>query len=164
MTPPKAGGPDSQAALDAYRAFAHAEADALFDERALDAQRRRLLDRLAHLGQTARVIPFPAALHPPLPASGVNRRWVSVAAAAGLIIGLVSGQFVHFFAPALGVRAGRVEAPAMSAPPRPAVDPRPAVAAAEDDGLLGEVDSMVQLRTAAELRVLDELTPLHDPR
>ena len=31
-----------------------------------------------------------------MPVSTGNRRWVSVAAAAGLIIGLVAGQLLHF--------------------------------------------------------------------
>jgi hypothetical protein len=34
----------------------------------------------------------------------------------------------------------------------------------QDDGLLDEVDFAVQVRSASELRALDELTPLHDPR
>lgn len=156
MTPPKAGGDDLQALLEAYRAFAQADADARFDEGRLEVQRQHILDRLAHLGQTAKVIPFPAALHG-APVSSINRRWVSAAAAAGLIIGLVTGQFLQVVSPR-GTRARQAEQPAVSAPARAAETP------AEDDGLLGEVDSRVQLRTAAELRVLDELTPFHDPR
>lgn len=155
---------DRSAALDAYRAAALAEADAHFDERALDAQRHKILERLAHLGHPAKVIRFPAALRGPLPAGGVNRRWIAGAAAAGLIIGLVSGQFIHVTAPSRRVAARQeITTPPEAAAPRspymPAVATMP-----QDDGLLGEIDSAVQLRSAAELRVLDELTPFHEPR
>ena len=34
----------------------------------------------------------------------------------------------------------------------------------QDDGLLDEVDFAVQVRSASELRVLDELTPFNEPR
>ena len=84
-----------KATLDAYRAAAHAEADAHFDERALETQRHKILARLAHLGQSAKVIRFPVAPQGELPVNTVNRRWISVAAAAGLIIGLLGGQLVN---------------------------------------------------------------------
>ena len=34
----------------------------------------------------------------------------------------------------------------------------------QDDGLLDEVDFAVQVRSASELRALDELTPFNEPR
>ena len=63
---------DTDAALAAYRDAAQAEADALFDDRTLDAQRARILDRIAHLGHHARVIRFPAAPVAPPPPAAVN--------------------------------------------------------------------------------------------
>jgi hypothetical protein len=39
-----------------------------------------------------------------------------------------------------------------------------AASAAVDDGLLGEIDYAVQLRSNSELRVLDELTLIDDSR
>ena len=86
---------DQNAALEAYRAAACAEADAHFDDRALETQRHKILARLAHLGHPAKVIRFPKAGNVDVPTAGVNRRWISVAAAAGLIIGLLGGQLVH---------------------------------------------------------------------
>ena len=50
---------DQNAALEAYRAAACAEADAHFDDRALETQRHKILARLAHLGHPAKVIRFP---------------------------------------------------------------------------------------------------------
>ena len=51
--------PDDAALLEVYRAAACAEADAHFDERALETQRHKILARLAHLGHPAKVIRFP---------------------------------------------------------------------------------------------------------
>ncbi|MEO8683122.1 MAG: hypothetical protein ABI665_29015, partial [Vicinamibacterales bacterium] len=82
-------------ALAAYRAAACAEADAHFDDRALEAQRHKILARIAHLGETARVIRFPGAPSGATTAPPISRNWISVAAAAGLIIGLISGQILH---------------------------------------------------------------------
>ena len=149
-------------ALKAYRAAANAEADAHFDERALEIQRHSILARLAHLGQSARVIRFPVTAHGEVPGNTVNRRWISVAAAAGLIVGLLGGQLVH-----LMPQPTRRLAPMTTtiAPSAARPDFAPAlVTYPQDDGLLDEVDFAVQLRSAAELRVLDELTPFNEPR
>ena len=57
----------------------------VFDDAVLDAQRAAILDRLAHLGHAARVLRFPAVRAEAAPSrAAVNRRWISVAAAAGL--------------------------------------------------------------------------------
>lgn len=151
------------AALEAYRAAAHAEADGHFGDRALEAQRHKILARLANLGHSAKVIPFPISSHVEAPAAGVNRRWISVAAAAGLIIGLLGGQIVHLVpqpARRLAPMASSIAPSATSAGYVPA-----RVSIPQDDGLLGEVDLAVQFRTASELRALDELTLfLHEPQ
>lgn len=153
---------DQKAALDAYRAAACAEADALFDERALETQRHKILARLAFLGHSAKVIRFPVAPHGDVPAHTVNRRWISVAAAAGLIIGLLGGQLVH-----LVPQPARRLAPMTTtiAPSAARPDFAPAlVTYPQDDGLLDEVDFAVQVRSVSELRALDELTPFNEPR
>jgi hypothetical protein len=154
--------PNDEQLLDAYRAAACAEADAHFDDRALETQRHKILARLAHLGHPARVIRFPKAPAGELPAPGVNRRWLTVAAAAGLIIGILGGQLVNM----LPQQGGRRAPMATSlAPSTPASHPSfLQTAAPVDDGLLGEIDSALQLRSAAELRVLDELTLADDSR
>jgi hypothetical protein len=154
--------PNDGRLLEAYRAAACAEADAHFDDRALEAQRHKILARLAHLGHPARVIRFPKAPTGELPAPSVNRRWISVAAAAGLLIGVLGGQFVNIVP-----RQPRRLAPMATSIAPSAAPPRPAfmqTAAPIDDGLLGEIDSALQLRSAAELRVLDELTFSDEPR
>jgi hypothetical protein len=153
--------PNDEQLLDAYRAAACAEADAHFDDRALEAQRHKILARLAHLGHPAKVIRFPKAPSGELPAPGVNRGWLTVAAAAGLIIGVLGGQVVNL----VPARNGRPAPLAISN--GPASGSRAAylqTAASADDGLLGEIDYALQLQSAAELRVLDELTLADDPR
>ena len=146
---------DQNATLEAYRAAACAEADAHFDDRALETQRHKILARLAHLGHPAKVIRFPKAGNVEMPTSGVNRRWISVAAAAGLIIGLLGGQLVHL------VPSNRRLAPMATsiAPSAPSSGPAfLPVLVPVDDGLLGEIELVMQARTANELRTLDEIT------
>lgn len=155
--------PGLDATLSAYREAAHAEADAHFDDRALEAQRHKILARLAHLGHHAKVIQFPWTAPAPIPATGVNRRWISIAAAAGLIIGLLGGQIVNLLPPQTRRMAPMASSIAPSASSLPGYVPARATLP-QDDGLLGEVDFAVQLRSASELRTLDELTPFHEPQ
>ena len=154
-------GPTDDALLATYRAAACAEADAHFDERLLEVQRHKILSRLAHLGHPARVIRFPKVPQGDLPQRAINRRWITVAAAAGLLIGLLGGQLVHIVPEPTRRLAPMATSIAPSAPMRRAIIP---AAAPVDDGLLGEIDLAVQMRSAGELRVLDELTPFHEPR
>lgn len=153
--------PSDDALLEAYRAAACAEADAHFDDRTLEAQRHKILARLAHLGHPAKVIRFPRAPHGDVPVSGVSRRWLSVAAAAGLLIGLLGGQLVHILPQQTRRLAPMATSIAPSAPSRQIV---PVAAPADDDGFLSEIENTVQLRSAGALRVLDEITPFHEER
>ena len=153
--------PTDDTLLEVYRTAACAEADAHFDDRALESQRHKILARLANLGHPAKVIRFPRASHGELPASSVNRRWISVAAAAGLLIGIVGGQFVHL----LPNQSRRVAPIAASIPPSAPAGPTfVQTAALGDDDFLGEIDYAVQVRTPVELRALAELTLIDDPR
>lgn len=146
---------------EGWRDAARAQADSLFDDTRLEAQRSRILDRLATLGKAARVLPFPRQNREVvMPVSTTSRRWISVAAAAGLIIGLVAGQLLHL-APLDGL--ARRDA-ALTVPPasRPASGPMRAVATdtlPSDDQFLDEIEATVQLRRAHSLRALDALTP-----
>jgi hypothetical protein len=152
--------------FDALRASAWHEVDAKFDEVALETQRTKILDKLAHLGQAARVLRFPARTREAaMPVSPISRRWLSVAAAAGLLIGLVAGQLIHFVpwdtrlhrtatpqlqtvATASRGQAGPVLVQHASSGPLGA-----------DDDLLDEIDEAMELRRAAQLRALDAFTP-----
>ncbi len=148
---------DEIAALEAYRAAACAEADAHFDDRALEAQRHKILARLAHLGHPAKVLRFPKAPQGELPSVNINRRWVSVAAAAGLIIGLLGGQLVHIVPQQTRRLAPMATSIAPSAPSSGTVLV-PASLSLDDD-LLSEIELVMQVRSASELRALDDFTP-----
>lgn len=148
---------NESAALEAYRAAACAEADARFDDRALETQRHKILARLAHLGHPAKVIRFPKTATGERPVGSVNRRWISVAAAAGLIIGLLGGQLVHLVPQNTRRLAPMATSIAPSAPEKPKIIP---ASVDLDDGLLGEIELVMTNRSAAELRALDDFTPL----
>lgn len=154
--------PDQSAVLDGYRAAANAEADAHFDEPALEAQRHTILARLAHLGHGAKVIRFPLANPVEAPSAPINRRWISAAAAAGLIIGLLGGQIVHLVPQPTRRLAPMASSMTPSANSNTAGFVPARMTIPQDDGLLSEVDFAVQLRSASELRTLDELTPFHE--
>ncbi len=161
MSPRNHSEHDERALLDAYRAAACAEADAHFDERALELQRHKILDKLAHLGHPAKVIRFPKAPAGELPGGRVNRRWISAAAAAGLIVGLLGGQLVHLM-PQQPRRAGNTAAVApQSTTLRPGILE---VSAPADDDLLDEIEMAMQVRAASELRALDAFTPLPEAK
>jgi hypothetical protein len=147
---------------DELRDLAVAQADSVFDDARLDAQRTRILDRLAYLGQTARVISFPRRnREAAMPVSSTGRRWISVAAAAGLIIGLVAGQLLHFVPSA--PRPARDDGGALQIVERPdsplLVPVSASVPMLSDDELMEEVEAAVQLRRVNSLRAIDALTP-----
>jgi hypothetical protein len=147
--------------LDGWRMEASREADAHFDEGTLESQRFRILDRLAHLGQAARVLPFPGPSFARTAQAGlVSRRWISAAAAAGLLIGIVTGQVLHVV-PVNRTQFAQPEAAQASArPPGAAIAQASAALPLTDDELLDEIDRAVQDRLRPqELRALDALTP-----
>jgi hypothetical protein len=152
--------------LDTLRSAAWREADAAFDDQALEAQRSKILDRLAHLGQVARVLRFPTRTREAaMPVSPMSRGWLSVAAAAGLLIGLVTGQLIHFVPWDTRLhRAAPSQAQTVGPPARGSAGPIVVHASANmvattDEQLLDEIDEAMQLRRAASLRALDAFTP-----
>jgi hypothetical protein len=147
--------------METLRDAAWQEADAAFDDAMLEAQRGKILARLANLGKAARVLRFPARMRDAsMPVSPISRRWVSVAAAAGLIIGLVAGQLLHFvpWESQLHRPGGQLQVSA----PRPQagiIVQSAAVVSLSDDELLDEIDEAMELRRAPNLRALDAFTP-----
>ena len=135
-----------------------AEADAALTPERAAAQRAAIL---ARLGATAdpRVLSFPPRAvdappsagrrsHAPRPALG----WMLTAAAAGLVVGVGTGQGLYVeWQPArpTPVQARIVTAPAAT----------PAVADEPDDAILGEVEFALSERGVDELQPLDAITP-----
>lgn len=84
--------------LEDVQALGRAEADAVFSDERLTAQRGQVLARLAQLDRPAKVISFPArTLQLSDPAAGrrITPAWLAVAAAAGLMLGVLSGELRH---------------------------------------------------------------------
>jgi hypothetical protein len=153
---------DLTAQMETLRNAAWQEADAVFDDAMLETQRAKILARLAHLGKAARVLRFPARMRDAaMPVSSISRRWVSVAAAAGLIIGLVTGQLLHLvpWESRLHRQTGDLQVSSPRTSGAAVLIQNAAVATLGDDGLLDEIDEAMQLRTAPNLRALDALTP-----
>lgn len=150
-------------ALDAYRAAARAEADRHFDDRALETQRARILARLEQAGQRARVLPFPGSTPPSRPGTGHTRRWISAAAAAGLLIGLITGQLLHVMP---GDNWVHRDPGRLGAPPRGSMAVVPAVATTSidaEDALLDAIDAAVTRRGATDLRAFDDFMFASEP-
>ena len=81
--------------LDDTRAVGIAAADAAFPAERLAAQQAQIMRRLEQLDEPARVISFPrfnARLDDRANGRRVAASWVAVAAAAGLVIGVIGGQ------------------------------------------------------------------------
>lgn len=81
--------------MDEMQTDAADAADDLFTPERLQAQQQQVMRRLEQLDQPARVIAFPAASRADANGSTGRRvavSWVGLAAAAGLVIGVISGQ------------------------------------------------------------------------
>jgi hypothetical protein len=145
--------------LDAYRAAARAEADAHFDERALEAQRQRILARLEQAGHRAKVLPFPGALATTRLGASTSRRWISAAAAAGLLVGLLTGQLLHVIPGNNWSRADRGPLTQPVAAPRRAIAPAVVQTSLDpDNALLDAIDAAVARHAVTDLRAFDDLT------
>ena len=150
--------------LDAYREAAHIEADSHFDERALEAQRQRILARLEQAGQRAKVLPFPGAAPTVRLGTRSSRRWISAAAAAGLLVGLLTGQLLHVMPgdnwvhPERAVLRGPAASARMKAVPAAVVK----TSLDADDALLDAIDTAVNRPLVTDLRAFADLT-FNDP-
>ena len=120
--------------MDELQADAADTADDIFTPERLQAQQQQVMRRLEQLDQPARVIAFPAASRADLNGSSGRRvaaSWVAVAAAAGLVIGVIGGQ--------VSARLSRPIAPVpVTAAVTPSVD-----ATLASDTTTGPVDSSV---------------------
>jgi hypothetical protein len=84
--------------LEDVQAVGRADADAVFTDERLERQRESVMDRLAELDRPSKVISFPAASlseRQALPRRRLNAGWLAAAAAAGLMIGVISVELSH---------------------------------------------------------------------
>lgn len=105
--------------LDDVRAAGIEAADRAFPPERLAAQQAQILRKLEQLDEPARVIAFPSATRlQGREASGrrVAPAWVGIAAAAGLVIGVIGGQWSARVAPAMAPAIATVAPPVAPEP------------------------------------------------
>jgi hypothetical protein len=134
-----------------------AEADRALTPDRLAAQQAQIARRLEGLGRPARVIAFPKAARAVINGNSHVRRWVTAAAAAGLIAGVGLGQVfdLHRSIDPRRVSVGTV-AHRSGAGAGDAV--RPAAAPVDDETMLSDAEAFNQPHVAA-LVPLEDLTP-----
>jgi len=141
-------------------AAAISDADAAFPADRLARQQARILHRIEQDGRPGRLIAFPAG-HAPDVSSTRTRpttRWIAGAAAAGLLIGLVTGHMTHDFAG--GVRRAPMSPQATIVQSETTgTTMRAAAAVMTDEEFLGQIEAAVDSTGPAALRPLDALTP-----
>jgi hypothetical protein len=147
-----------QAWLDEAAADARGEADQIFTEAHLEAQKGRILARLEQ-GAQARVLPFPAARDQQSISRRAAVRWISAAAAAGLLVGFSAPRLASL----LPQRTARIELVSSAADGRT----RPAgidaglgsATGTNEEAFLLELDAALEGPAIQELSAIDALTP-----
>jgi hypothetical protein len=151
--------------LDEVKAVADAEVDAAFPAERLAAQHAQIMRRLEQADEPARVLEFPrqsARIAREPHGRRVAPAWVGVAAAAGLVVGMISGQMTARHeqpaaAPAEASTAAIEVAPAAAVPATTAATPASHAGARPDGPSLLDMD--LEGYTPDTLRVFDEATP-----
>ena len=156
---------------------AEAEVAALFPPETLRAQQQDIARRLELVGRAARVITFPgrSAAQPsaPVSRSRVTRlasRWVAVAAAAGLFVGVAASSMFHFgprvdFArsntrrSASPVAARQVMSSAPARLSQSAGDTAVKAVVDMDDMFMSDLEAVLDRPHTSELVAFDALTP-----
>jgi hypothetical protein len=134
-----------------------AEADEVFPGDRLAIQQAQIARRLETLERPARVIAFPKAARAVISGNSHVRRWVTVAAAAGLIAGIGLGQVVPLrttiHTPQTAVAPARFTAPEAAVRAR---ELSPASTSLNDEELLSDAFASPKVKN---LSALDEMTP-----
>jgi hypothetical protein len=151
---------DLRAWLESMRAEAVDEADGAFPVERLAAQQANILRRLEAAERPARVIAFPKFAQPLSQRSSLTSRWITAAAAAGLVIGVALGQWMdlrHRFGP----QPGRTTDQMVASAPAPSSDMVLQTAGSlSDDALLMELDATISMHpSVGPLRAIDTITP-----
>ncbi len=126
-----------------------AAADARITSSRLDRQFDVISRRLQ--GQSGRVLPFPATVHRAMPQPSLHR-WVAVAAACGLLIGVGAGRLMD----TLDADDTTWRPASLSGTAYPG---RATIQQETDEEMLVEIDAAITRSRAREFRALDELTP-----
>jgi hypothetical protein len=137
-----------------------ADADAAFPVDRLAAQQAQITRRLEAMEHPARVLAFPKAARAVINGTSHVRRWVTVAAAAGLIAGVGLGQVLDIHR--TFDRTARVSTPishmtgTTSARAGTVIPP---TAVISDDDFLSDADAFSRPRVGSALLPLEDMTP-----
>ena len=104
------------------------------------------------------MLPFPGAAPTARLGAGSSRRWISAAAAAGLLVGLLTGQLLHVMP---GDNWVHPERTSLGPPPSARINTVPGVvktAVDADDALLDAIDIAVNRPLVTDLRAFADLT------
>jgi len=132
------------------------EADAALTPDRLAVQQTQIARRLEALERPARVIAFPKAARAVISGHSHVRRWVTVAAAAGLVAGLGLGQMVDFHR-SFVLPSSRAPQQVATSGIRPDTV-RPVALTTNDLEILSDADAFARRRVDA-LVPLEDLTP-----
>ena len=131
-----------------------------FSDKYLAVQREHIMRRLelaVGCRPAARILRFPAIARPVLATVHSTRRWLGAAAAAGLLVGIIIGQLVHWHpGPAIGIP--QTVAPASSANRAP-VAVGVSASSIADEEFIHELELVLSSLQVAGLVALDEITP-----
>jgi hypothetical protein len=144
--------------FESLRADAAAEADEVFGAERLAAQQAQIVRRLEALEHPARVIAFPRYTGPMSGEPTGRRRWIAVAAAAGLVVGLGLGQLLDFRRATSPTTVAQIESPAPTTTARFAVPPAPS-GQIGDEAFLQDVVASTPIRVPESLQYLNAITP-----
>jgi hypothetical protein len=148
------------AALEDAREAVLADASGACAPDRMERQHERIMRRVDALHAGPRVLPFPAAApHPqPAPRPWVFRRWVAIAAAAGLVVGLTAGRLLFDGGTRTTAVARPQAAPAAAMRPVPTLRALNADAADSDDQFLSEIELATAAPRTRELRAIYAFT------
>jgi hypothetical protein len=135
-----------------------AEADHALTPDRLAAQQAQIARRLEALERPARVIAFPKAARAVIGGHSHVRRWVTVAAAAGLVAGIGLGQMLDLHRSFESAHPATVSGPQLVRTTARKDTVRPVALTTNDLEILSDADAFARPRVAA-LVPLEDLTP-----
>lgn len=136
------------------------EADAAFPVDRMAAQQAQIVRRLEAMEHPARVLAFPRAARAVINGHSHVRRWVTVAAAAGLIAGVGLGQILDIHR--TFERTSRVSTPGSHMTATTAASAKTVVTPGRltgDDDFLSDADAFSRPRVSSALLPLEDMTP-----
>lgn len=147
--------------LESTREDAIAEADAAFPADRLGAQQAQIARRLEAMEQPARVLSFRRFARPVSPRAPGRQRWIAVAAAAGLVVGVGLGQLLDFGGGTAREPAGSPQQVARGSMPAPeaSVAAVPAPQILDESALFDPEVLPSQVRVPESLQYLNAITP-----